>query len=344
MTRNPPAPLYTDPVHQAPTDPTLIEGPDGRWWMFYTQRRAGDTRPGVTWIHGTDIATAYSTDGGLTWTYNGVVEGLDPNAGRNTLWAPEVIFAEGRFHMFVTYIVGVPSRWSGHDRHILHHVSDDLHHWDYLGEIPLSSSRVIDAAVHPRPGGGYRMWFKDEAQHSWTWAADSDDLLSWGPSVPVITGPEHEGPNVFELGGTLWMIVDEWHGLAVYTSADLNRWERQGLLLDQPGSRLLDHSVGRHADVVVGRDADDVDVAWIFYFTDRLDDLQQPGSDPAVTTHDANAHRTDIQVAEMRAVHGRLTCDRDAPFSLDLRRASRFTRDAMSRVGTQAGPGVSAHE
>ena len=40
---------------------------------------------------------------------------------------------------------------------------------------------------------------------------------------------------------------------------------------------------------------------------------------------DPEPHRTDIQVAELRVVDGRLTCDRDAPFNLDLRRASRHT-------------------
>ena len=41
---------------------------------------------------------------------------------------------------------------------------------------------------------------------------------------------------------------------------------------------------------------------------------------------DANVlftHQTDIQVAELRVVDGHLVCDRDAPFTLDLRRASR---------------------
>jgi hypothetical protein len=310
----PPAPLYTDPVHRAPTDPTLVEGLDGRWWMFYTQRRAVDGGPGVTWVHGTDIATAYSGDGGLTWTYAGVVEQLDPHPGRNTLWAPEVVFAEGRFHMFVTHIVGVHSGWVGPDRRILHHVSDDLGRWENLGEVSLGSSRVIDAAVHRRPGGGYRLWFKDEARHSWTWASDSDDLDDWGPSVPAITGRGHEGPNVFELGGWFWMIVDEWRGLAVHRSPDLDHWQRQGLILDRPGIRTYDQGIGRHADVVVGRDADGAEIGWIFYFTDRLD---------RAYSDDDRPHHTDIQVAELRLVEGRLECDRDAPFGLDLRRASR---------------------
>ena len=104
----------------------MVEGPDGTWWLFATQRRVDDDGPGVSWVHGTDIAVATSDDGGLTWTHRGVVDGLDPGEGRNTLWAPEVVFAEGRFHMFVSYIAGIPEQWAGHERHILHHVSDDL--------------------------------------------------------------------------------------------------------------------------------------------------------------------------------------------------------------------------
>ena len=242
--REPPAPLYTDPIHHAPTDPSLVGAPDGEWRMFYTQRRAGDRGPGVQWVHGTDIGVAASEDGGLSWEYRGVLEGIDPHPGRNTLWAPEVLWAEGRFHMFVSYIRGVPDRWEGHARTILHHVSDDLRTWEYLGEIPLSSDRVIDACVYPLPDGGYRMWFKDEAHGSTTWCADSPDLLTWGESSPAVGAPSHEGPNVFALGGWFWMITDEWHGLGVHRSNDLQTWERQGLILDEPGLRPWDASVG----------------------------------------------------------------------------------------------------
>lgn len=321
----PPAPLYTDPIHLAPTDPTVVEGPDGRWWMFYTQRRAGDPGPGVTWVHGTDIGTAVSDDGGATWTYTGVVAGIDPYEGRNTLWAPEVIFAAGRFHMFVSHIIGVPSRWPGHERHILHHVSDDLVRWEFRGAVPLSSDHVIDAAVHPRPGGGFRLWYKDEAHGSTTWAVDSDDLETWGPGRPVITGPGHEGPNVFALSGRFWLIVDEWRGLAVYASDDLDEWTRQGLILDRPGARPLDHTIGRHADVVVGADRDGREIGWIFYFThrvDRDDEDAPPHRDAAAACEE---HRTDIQVATLEVVDGELRCDRDATVDLDLRRAGRRT-------------------
>lgn len=329
LDRVPAAPLYSDPAHGAPTDPVVLRGPDGsdgleRWWMFYTQRRSQAQGPGVTWVHGTDIGVATSSDGGLTWQYRGVVDGIDPFAGRNTLWAPEVIAAEGRFHMFVSYIQGVPDRWEGHERHILHHVSDDLVSWEYLGVVPLSSDLVIDACVHPLPGGGYRMWFKDEDAGSSTWAADSPDLVTWGPPRPVIDGFPHEGVNVFALGGAYWMIVDEWHGQGVYRSADMEVWERDGLILDTPGSRPWDSTFGHHADVVVGRDPQGAEVGWLFYFTHRV----QPSSEEGRALEAARkaggpvpgTRITDVHVAEARVIAGHLVCDRDAPLRLDLRR------------------------
>jgi len=358
MTRTAPAPLCTDPLG-APTDPTVVRGPVGpgtapenaTWWMFYTQRRADEPSPGVAWVHGTDIGVATSDDGGLTWVYRGVVEGLDPHPGRNTLWAPEVVWARGRFHMFVSYITGVPDRWEGHDRHVLHHVSDDLVTWEYRGVVPLSSDRVIDACVAPLPArpddadgaraSGFRMWFKDEATDSTTWSADSPDLETWGPSVPVITGRPHEGPNVFALGGFHWMIVDEWRGQGVYRSDDLTTWERDGLILDSPGSRPLDSSVGNHADVVVGTAADGSEVAWVFYFAHEVWPFSpqgeaiearivavgsgsDSGSDEigtAAAGERPETRRCAIQVATARVVDGHLACDRDEPVDLDLRRA-----------------------
>jgi hypothetical protein len=318
----PAAPLYSDPVHHAPTDPTLVEAPDSSWWMFYTQRRAADRGPGVRWVHGTDIGVATSGDGGLSWEYRGVVAGLDPNPGRNTLWAPEIVRAHGRYHMFVSYIRGVPAEWDGHVRAILHHVSDDLRSWELVGEVPLSSDRVIDACVYPLPRGGYRMWFKDEAHSSTTWAADSTDLTSWSRAHPAVGAPAHEGPNVFELGGHYWMVTDEWTGLGVHRSADLETWERQGLILDAPGSRRWDGGLGHHADVVVGHDATGAEVGWIFYFTSRSEQAV-PDGDGSPHPDVPIEHATDVQVAALRVRDGRLVCDRDGPVDLDLRRAVR---------------------
>ncbi|MFI7061425.1 hypothetical protein ACIBL3_10610 [Kribbella sp. NPDC050124] len=200
-----PSPLSTDPVHLAPTDPTLIAGPDGTWWMFYTQRRAREPDGGTRWVHGTDIGVAQSVDGGLTWTYGGVVAGLDPHPGR----------------------------------------------------------------------------------------------------------------NVFRVGEYYWMITGEWRGQAVYRSTDLTTWEPAGRILDEPGSRSLDRGVGHHADVVVGRDEQGLEVGWIFYFTHRT----FATSDQHRVDNGVDPRRlTDIHVAVLRADADRLGCDRDAPVALDLRR------------------------
>lgn len=324
----PPAPLFTDPVHHAPTDPVVVEGPDGSWRLLYTQRRAGDTEASVRWVHGTDIAAARSDDGGLTWTYTGVLAGLDHLPGRNTLWAPEVVHLAGEYQMFLSHVPGVPSDWSG-PRRITHLTSPDLETWQFVQVLPTPSDKVIDACVVELPTGGYRLWYKDEAAGSAQWCMDSADLRTWTGARPVVTDPPGEGANVFCLGGVWWLLVDEWRGLGVYRSADLESWERSGLVLDCAGRRPWDAGTGRHADVVVGRTADGAEVAWLFYFTHRV----EPGADEFAAGAEPDAdgvpasHRTDVQVAQAHVVGGRLVCDRDAPVDLDLRRVA-VTRTA----------------
>jgi hypothetical protein len=286
--------MYRDPIFDGPTDPVVMFNHEtGDWWMFYTQRRATVPGPGVAWVHGTDIGVAISSDGGTTWLYRGVVEGLDFEIGRNTFWAPEIFLAHGQYHMLVSYITGVPDRWEGYPRSIRHYVSTDLWTWTDRGCLDLGSGYVIDAAVYPLPSGGYRLWYKDEAHQSHTYTADSIDLKTWSWPTLAIGGDPHEGPNVFRLGGWYWLITDEWRGLAVYRSADLTSWERNGMILSEPGLRPDDADVGRHADV-----AEHDGRAYIFYFThpDGLD-----------------ARRSCVLAAELQVANGQLTCDRDNP-------------------------------
>ena len=317
------APLFRDPVFDGATDPVVVHHRElGQWWMFYTQRRATAEGPGVAWVHGSGIGVAVSEDGGASWLYRGTAEGLDVEWGTNTFWAPEIVWARGEYHMYVSYIRGVPTQWPGHDRHIEHYTSPDLLSWTHVSRLDLGSRTVIDACVFPlaaalgedAPAGtaAYRMWFKDEAAGSQTYAADSDDLVTWTPIGPVITGRPHEGPNVFALGGYFWMIVDEWQGQRVYRSEDLTSWTGQGLILDLPGRRPDDASNGLHADVVVpGAVSLDtiptgVDHAWIVYFT-------HPGAADAPFGEVTYAERrSSIQVAVLRVVDGVLVCERDA--------------------------------
>jgi len=312
-TRTPPAPLYRDPVFDGAADPSLVWNDKERaWWVFYTNRRASasDAQDGVRWCHGTDIGIASSADGGRTWTYRGIAKGLEFEPGRNTFWAPCLVEHGRTFHMFVAYVRGVPADWSG-DRHIVHYTSRDLVAWKHEGIIPLSSERVIDAFVYPKPSGGWRMWYKDEANGSHIYAADSEDLDRWTVAGPVVTGTAQEGAAVFWWRGSYWMLVDRWQGMGVLRSADLEDWlEQPGTILGLPGTRPDDGDIGRHGEVVVQGSE-----AYIFYFT-------HPFGPKAHT--EPGKHRSSLQVARLELKEDRLVCDRDAPFDLALIPPSGF--------------------
>ena len=87
--------------------------------------------------------------------------GLHFEPGRNTWWAPELIFADGVYHLYPSYIQGVPDTWN-RPRRIVHYTSRDLWHWQYEGALSLSSDRVIDACVARISPELWRMWYKDE--------------------------------------------------------------------------------------------------------------------------------------------------------------------------------------
>lgn len=305
-------PLFRDPVHDGAADPTVVWNPYERaWWMVYTQRRTDAPANGVGWVHGTALGVASSSDHGRSWLYRGTLPGLalDGEWGHDTFWAPEIVAVDGRFHMYVTHIRGVPTSWTGAPRAIRHYVSDDLVHWAYRGTPTLSSDRVIDACVHPLGGGAYRMWYKDEADGNTIWSADSDDLDTWrvggrvlAPGVPV------EGPYVFRLAGSHWMLADAKCQL-LYRSDDLSTWEPAGTVLDAPSGvgsgRTDDLGPGLHAQVVVAGD-----VGWTFYFTHP--DRHRPDA------RAGDMRRSTIQVAALVPDGDRLRCVRDATVAVDL--------------------------
>jgi hypothetical protein len=310
--RIPPAPLFRDPVFDGAADPSLIWNEKERaWWVFYTNRRANasDAQDGVRWCHGTDIGIASSPDG-RTWTYRGTARGLEFEPGRNTFWAPCLLEHGAAYHIFVAYVRGVPADWSGR-RHIVHYTSRDLVNWKFEAVVPLSSENVIDAYVHAKPAGGWRMWYKDEAHGSHIYAADSEDLFRWQVKGPVVTSAAQEGAAVFWWRGAYWMLVDRWQGMGVLRSEDLERWtEQPGTILGVPGTRPDDADIGRHGEVVVQGPE-----AFLFYFTHPCGPKEhvQPGK-----------HRSSLQVARLELADGRIVCDRNRPFDLELGPPSGF--------------------
>lgn len=300
----PQAPLFCDPIYNGAADPVIIWNEKAKeWWIFYTNRRASAPGCKVGYMHGTDLGIASSADGGKTWTYRGTAQGLEFEPGRNTFWAPEIIREKDTYHMYVSYVQGVPDTWE-RPRHILHYTSRNLWDWNFESRLELTSDRVIDACVLRLPNGLYKMWFKDERHGSHTYTAYSRDLYQWEAGGAEITDCPHEGPNVFFFQDRYWMITDPWEGLGVYMSEDAADWKRCPNILFEPGTRKDDGTMANHADVLVhnGR-------AYIFYFTH-----------PEVSSRERHApdfhweyrhRRSSLQVAELTAGGGRLYCDRN---------------------------------
>lgn len=304
MKIEPKAPLFCDPVYDGAADPVIIWNRlEKEWWIFYTSRRASAPGAGVSYVHGTDIGIASSADFGRTWLYRGTASGLAAEPGHNTYWAPEIIEHEGIYHMYVSYVRGIPDNWE-QPRHILHYTSRDLWNWRFESRLPLSSERVIDACVHRLPDRGWKMWYKDEVHGSYTYTAYSSDLYHWEAGAAEITDCPHEGPNVFFFEGSYWMITDPWEGLAVYKSADACQWKRCSNILYEPGERCDDKTIANHADVLVHGGH-----AYIFYFT-------HPEVSPA-ERRDADFkweyrhRRSSLQAAELYVKDGELRCERN---------------------------------
>ncbi|MBG9375055.1 family 43 glycosylhydrolase [Panacibacter sp. DH6] len=313
VTHTAPAPLYRDPVTDGAADPVMVWNRAAqKWWMLYTQRRANTEAPGVSFCYGNDIAVACGEDSGRTWVYRGTLN-LAFEEGRNTYWAPEVVYHEGVYHMFVVYIQGVRSEWGGKAR-MAHYTSNELWQWKFIGFVTLSSEQVIDASLMQMPDGTWRMWYKDDARNAAIMMAESKDLFTWTyNNEPVLGNTAQEGPKVFAYNHYYWMLTDEWRGMRVYRSADAIHWEKQGLILDSASARKDDQPGGAHGDVVVVNDK-----AWVFYFT-------HPGRIKHGEAHmDANGiypfseRRSSIQVAPLQFANGTLVSDRSRPFVFSL--------------------------
>ncbi|HKG07400.1 MAG TPA: hypothetical protein VKB19_13110 [Pedobacter sp.] len=304
---NPPAPLFRDPVFDGAADPVVIWNREEQsWWMLYTQRRANLETPGVAYCYGNDIGIATSKDHGQTWVYRGVLN-LNFERGKNTFWAPDIVYDKGTYHMFVVYIQGVYSNWGG-DAKLAHYTSKNLWDWKFSDFLSTPKSNIIDASLMQMPDQKWRIWYKGPG--SVTMTGESTDLYNWKfEDKPAIGKPEHEGPKAFRFAGSYWMLTDEWKGMRVHRSDDAIKWQRQGMILDRASKRNEDGPTGAHGDVVVAGGK-----AYVFYFThperERHEkaDADQHGIIPFAL------RRSSIQGAELVYKDGTLTCNRDEPF------------------------------
>lgn len=304
-----PKPVFRDPIHDGAADPTLIwNRARHEWWMFYTNRRAdqaSEDPKDVSWVHGTRIGIAISKDEGATWSYKGEAK-IAYGKPDYTQWAPDIVFWKGQYHMFLVIVPGTFKDWNA-PREIIHLNSKDLESWAYVSKVEVGSDRIIDASLYPLPTGGWRMWYKDERDHSYIHYADSADLVHWEGKGIAISDRHSEGPKIFRWKGRDWMITDTWKGLGVYHSEDLTHWIAQPEnILAQPGNTSTDRGLGHHCDVIVNGER-----AFIYYFTHQSD----ADFDPKLPH---SQERTVLQVGELQYKNGELTVDRDQPAYVDL--------------------------
>jgi beta-xylosidase len=302
-------PLFKDPIFDGAADPSVIyNNTEKAWYMFYTNRRANlTTINGFDWVHGTRIGIAKSLDNGISWQYQGIAN-IDSTL-IPTQWAPDILFHNDKYHMYLTNVTGVFSDW-GHPSYIVHLTSTDLKDWTYNSQLKLNSNKVIDADVIQIEANKWIMLYNDGGDNKSIYYAESEDLYNWTDKkkLPKIN-EQCEAPVSFYWQQKWWLLTDEWKGLAVYFSKDAKNWERQegANLLSMPGTGIDDKTIGGHPDVVVSGDK-----AFLFYFTHPLRNSKLGWAEYA-------QRRSVIQVVELKYVNGQLQCDRNSNTHLFLK-------------------------
>lgn len=303
-------PLFRDPVQDGAADPVVVYNHlEDNFFTFYTNRRTKqNSLSGVAWVHGTAIGMA-SSKKGAHWNYEGTCNFDYPKGDKEvSFWAPEVIYNDGIYHMYVTIVPGVFEDWS-HPRDIVHFTSENLKDWNFQSKLKLSSERCIDASVFPLPDGNWRMYYNNENDNKSIYYADSSDLYNWIDSSNKVINTRGEGATVFHWKDTNWMIIDSWNGLSVFQSEDLEQWEKQDeRILEEPGTGRDDCVKGGHADVWVQGEK-----AFIFYFTHPGRTFENDDKDNYQT------RRSSLQVAELSYKEGKVYCDRDKDVFLQLK-------------------------
>jgi hypothetical protein len=311
-----PKPAFRDPVYDGAADPMVIWNPlVSKWWMYYTNRRANMTNlPGVSWVFGSPIGIAESTDG-ANWKYLGTANfnELPKECGARdsaTLWAPDIVLGDdGKWHMYLSIVPGIDVKW-GLPGFIAHLSSTNLRDWKYENRLTQLGTHVIDADILRMPDGMWRMYYKDQRGYSHINVTESKDLYSWSTPKEALK-IKGEGPIAFQWKDYYWLIIDTWNGQTVHRSKDGNTWEVQPgspLMPDGEGTGKDDIPNALHANVVISNNR-----VFMYYFT-------HPGRIGADKNKDTyEQRRTSIQVVELKLNEaGWLTANRNEPTYVKL--------------------------
>jgi hypothetical protein len=101
-----------------------------------------------------------------------------------------------------------------------------------------------------------------------------------------------------------WLFIDEWKGIAVYSSDDGINYTRNSLILDKAGTRADDGYWGSHPGVAIAGER-----AFVFY---HVHAGRKIGVDTlALDQQGIEFKRTSLQVAELELKDGKIFCERD---------------------------------
>jgi hypothetical protein len=316
------APIFIDPNYHGSCDPEIVwNSEDNLWYIYYTARRPALQN---TWLQ-TPLGVAVSSDM-ENWEFKGYCK-FDGIGGKKdsdeSFWAPAIISHGDKLHMFVTWkpdTIPTFGPWGGPGK-IVHYeapLSDPINGWKKVGIMHGDDLNTIDATVY-RNEETFYLWFKGKkagTSKNELYKLASSDLYSWEEKGftksdvfnESVTGSGfEEAPYIFRWKDKMWMITDPHMGLFVYSSEDGEDWKFQGTILKEAGSRNLDNSIARHCSAAVVGER-----AFIFYHVEpwRLYD-----SIPIYKQALEN-RRSVLQMAELKWIDGKISCDRDADIIL----------------------------
>ncbi|MEM6776268.1 MAG: sulfatase-like hydrolase/transferase [Planctomycetota bacterium] len=312
-------PLFADPSYNGSCDPEVVwNSAANEWFIYYTARRA--TLDRGTYV-GTPIGVISSPDL-VHWRFRGYCS-FDGRRGKpdnsDTHWAPGVIVADGNLHMFATYKASAEPPWGGPGviRHYVAPLDRPIDGWTLVGIPEFNQPDPIDVSVL-KFGDLYRAYYRVGRGGGIQWAS-SEDLIEWtnhGKCLGDVNAPAkqrgfgyQEAPYVFDWRGRYWMLTDPHDGLAVFHSTDGVTWAQQETILKADGVGVADATLARHPSVVcVG------DRAFIFYHTEP----NRPYPTPPAEQRTPHQKISFLQMAELSLDDGVLTCDRDAPITLEM--------------------------
>lgn len=312
---SPPKPLFADPHYHGSCDPEIVWNESAHeWFIYYTARRA--QREKGTYV-GTPIGVISSPDL-IHWTFRGYCS-FDGKKGApdndDTHWAPGVIVADGKLHMFATYKDNAKPPWGGKGviRHYIAPLDDPIDGWKLEGIPNFNQPDPIDASLI-KIGSQYRAYYRVGKGGGLQWAT-STNLKSWetkGKCPGDINAKDRgfgyqEAPYVFQFGDHYWMLTDPHDGLAVFRSEDGITWEQMPRILLAPGTGPQDHTRARHPSVAVINDR-----AFIFYHVEP----NRPYPTPPAEKRTVQQKLSFLQMAELTVENGELRCNREATIKL----------------------------